>query len=597
MAQKYLTDDDLAAALEEVDDLNMSDEDVDCGDGPNFSLDNDEISSENESQTFTLSPRRAPPTLPSPMAATPPRATLSPVPLTAGPRATVNINDAFQNIVWTDPVGRQQNFAFTGIIDGLAANEMTQFCHAQYVLSHRFEEPRIWHVWTSKEKKFEVRVRKSRMIEEALESMVTHLVQCTCNGTINCPKTCNNEVVEHEDLALKQPISAICTSDAQNKRFMAWNSILKGLLTQCTQLSSFGREMITSPSPFALNWQQIHNRKVLAPLALKHNTDNIIAGNLDMKRKGISDLDNTSWTPPNKIPKLDLSTDNLKLCSVELKRTSVRNLLLQYRCLSKTPFVKLFDVLKEIPQEREDEKPVEQNEFMNFFGLQTCESINTRSIPEIKTGHPIKLTKTVGIPFSSIYGQTLLNRERHCLPQEAALKKIERTDWYLKSTRTNSNSDYSPLITYDKKPKYTRNYKFPKKQFHHKPRSLKREFLEYLCKPVHVKLELMDVSSILAKKNEQPARIPVETIVDEETVVVVPDDPITIPDDDEVILIDSLSDCETVQVDLTNDFSDYLDVIEWKGNSCQISETISVDSIAKKRNVRRSFRLTCGSIL
>lgn len=113
MAEKYLTDAELAAALEEDDDVDMSDEDADSGDDPNFSPDDSEISSENESRTSTPPPRRR--RVPSPVAATPPRATPSPVPLiTAGPGVTVNINDAFQNIVWTDPVGRQQNFAFTG---------------------------------------------------------------------------------------------------------------------------------------------------------------------------------------------------------------------------------------------------------------------------------------------------------------------------------------------------------------------------------------------------------------------------------------------------------------------------------------------------
>lgn len=116
MAKKYLTDAELAAALEEDDDVDMSDEDADSGDDPNFSPDDSEISSENESRTSTPPPRRRRvPSPPSPVAATPPRATPSPVPLiTAGPGATVNINDAFQNIVWIDPVGSQQNFAFTG---------------------------------------------------------------------------------------------------------------------------------------------------------------------------------------------------------------------------------------------------------------------------------------------------------------------------------------------------------------------------------------------------------------------------------------------------------------------------------------------------
>lgn len=437
------------------------------------------------------------------------------------------------------------------------------------------------------------------MIEEALESMVTHLVQCTCNGTIDCPKTCNNEVVEHEDLALKQPISAICTSDAQNKTFMAWNSILKGLLSQCTQLSSFGREMVNNQNPLVLNWQQIHNRKVLAPLALKQNTDNIIAGNLDMKRKRISDVDNSSWTPPNKIPKLDLCKDNLKLCSVVLKRTSVRNLMLQYSCISKTPFVKLFDVLKEIPQEKEIEEPVEKNEFMNCFELQNNEAVNSKLVSEIKTSHPIKLTKTASIPFSSIYGQTLLLRERHCLPQEAALKKIERTDWYLKATRTNSNSDYSPLITYDKKPKYTRDYKFPKKQFYQKHRSLKREFLEYICKPVCVKLEIIDVDSILAKQMER-AKTVEEPQIQDEVITIVDEETIIISDDDEVIHVsESESDSVGVQnidlqlIALNNDYTNCSDVSEWSDKLC----TLSLDNISEKKDVRRSCRLSCSSSL
>lgn len=91
--------------------MDMSDEDVDSGDDPNYSPDDGESCSENESRTSTPSPSCTPPTRPSPVgmpvAATPP--ITSPVsPKIAGPTATVNINDDFQNIVWTDPVGRQR---------------------------------------------------------------------------------------------------------------------------------------------------------------------------------------------------------------------------------------------------------------------------------------------------------------------------------------------------------------------------------------------------------------------------------------------------------------------------------------------------------
>ncbi|KAF5305214.1 hypothetical protein FQA39_LY09302 [Lamprigera yunnana] len=450
-------------------------------------------------------------------------------------------------------------------------------------------------------------VERNKMIEQALESMVTHLVQCTSNGTISCSKSCSNEVVEHEDLVLQQPISAICSSDAQNTTYLSWNSIIKGLLSQYSSLSNYGMEL----NSLGLNLQHTHNRKVLAPLALKQNTDNIIAGNLDMRRKRKSDTDTTCWAPPNKIPKLDLSPDNLKSCSVILKRTSVRNLLLQYKCISKVPFVKLFDVLKEIPQEKEIEKVVEQPEFMSFFGLENRGPISSKHVHEIKTSHPIKLTKTVSIPFSSIYGQRLLLRERHSMSQEAALKKIERTDWYLKEKETrNTPQDYSPLISYEKKPKYTRTYKFPKTQFRQKVTPIKRQFLEYLCKPVCVELERIDISSILARKKEEEeakmsALVQVFTSVTEHLTNIIEVSSTEEEDEDDDPLMNCqviLSESDTMSVQnldlglvaLSDNYSNCIDVSEWSSDS---SDIIFVGTTMKEKGPRRSSRLTYSNLL
>lgn len=427
-----------------------------------------------------------------------------------------------------------------------------------------------------------VSVLENRMIEQSL-SMVTHLVQCKCNGTINCQKTTNGEL-KHDDLApLKDPISTVCSTETAT--FMTWNSILKGLVSHCTQISSYRRDTFTNA--FSLNWRQTDNRKVLAPLALKQNTDNIIAGNLDIKkRKSTPDIDN--WAPPNKNAKLDDSCDDLNSCSVLLKRTSARNLIVQYKCVSKIPFVKLFDVLKEIPQEKEEEKIVEKNDFMNLFELEKRDNVNTKLIAEVKTTHPIKLTKTVGIPFSSIYGRKLLLRERHCLPEDVALKKIERTDWYLNGNAPKLNNDYNPTVSYDKKLEYSRNYKYPKRQYYQKHKSLRRQFLEYVCKPVCVRLEIIDVDAFLKKPSEE------EQVDDlDKSTVSVAQDLASILETNSLISESVLSDGDLVNVDnvdldLMNlncvNYPKCLDVSEWDCNS------FSNDPLSEKKELRRSPR-------
>lgn len=457
-------------------------------------------------------------------------------------------------------------------------NRGKQDCHIKYVQVTSVNE--FFVVLVS--------VVENRMIEQSL-SMVTHLVQCKCNGTIKCQKTTNGEL-KHDDLALKDPISTVCSTESTT--FMTWNSILKGLVSHCTQLSSYRRD--TFSNAFSLNWRQMENRKVLAPLALKQNTDNIIAGNLDIKRKIKSDLD--SWAPPNKNAKLDINCDNLNSCSVLLKRTSARNLILQYKCVSKIPFVKLFDVLKEIPQEKEEEKIVEKNDFMNLFELEKRDNVNTKLITEIKTTHPIKLTKTVGIPFSSIYGRKLLLRERHRLPEDVALKKIERTDWYLNGNAPKLNNDYNPIVSYDRKLQYTRNYKYPKRQHYQKHKSLRQQFLEYVCKPVCVRLEIMDVSAVLKKPTEQ-VEAPLDLAINQSTVSVAQDFA-SILETNSLICESVLSDSDLVNVDnvhlenlmdLNDDnYQKCLDVSEWDCNS--FSNVILNDPLSEKKELRRSPR-------
>lgn len=426
------------------------------------------------------------------------------------------------------------------------------------------------------------------MIEQSL-SMVTHLVQCKCNGTINCQKSTNGERKHVDDLALKDPISTVCSTEST--AFMTWNSILKGLVSHCTQLSACGRD--TFSNAFALNWRQTDNRKVLAPLALKQNADNIIAGSLAIKRKSTTEL---IWAPPKKKSKLDITyCDTLNSCSIPLKRTSARNLLLQYKCVSKTPFVKLFDVLKEIPQEKQEDKIVEKNDFMSMFELDTPDNTNRKSAAEVKTTHPIKLTKTVAIPFSSIYGRKLLLRERHCLPEDVALKKIERTDWYLNRDAPRCTNHDSPVVTYDKRSQYTRTYRYPKRQFYQKHKSLKQHFLEYVCKPVCVRLERIDVSTFLKKPSE-----PVQQVtISEATIVSAVDEFASILKTNSIICETVLSDSDLVNeksVDLenlvgltTDDCSNCLGVSVWDCNS--FSKAILDDTISESQQLRRSPRL------
>lgn len=325
------------------------------------------------------------------------------------------------------------------------------------------------------------------MNEHTLESMVTHLVQCTCSSAIDCPKGKEKGLVQSKDLAFERPIGKPC----EGKTSMTWNTILKDLLSRCPR---FCRDEALNPPRrlVTARWRETNDRKVLAPLALKQNTDNIIAGNLDMSRKRKTDV--AVWIP-SKIVKVD---GHVKPCSVVMRRASLKDLLLQYKCVNNSPYVRLYDVLKEIPQEQEVVKPVTQNEYMGFLGLDTKEPADQKLCPEVKTSHAVKLVSHPHIPFSSDYGRRLLARERHCLPQEVALRKIERTEWYLKGTAVVSKN-HQPEIIYDKRSKYLHRYHFPKRQFSQQHQPLEQAFIKYVCKPLCVELEMVDLSPFVVK--------------------------------------------------------------------------------------------------
>ncbi|KAJ8931752.1 hypothetical protein NQ314_015284 [Rhamnusium bicolor] len=125
MAKRNLSDAELAAAFEDDNDvmMDMSDEDIDSGDDRNY--DPSETDSDCESDRSWSNSKNSKPALVVATIQTTPIPTLTPISMAiqTGPIPTTtqdaSIQTAsttrdFQNIVWTDPVGRQQHFPFTG---------------------------------------------------------------------------------------------------------------------------------------------------------------------------------------------------------------------------------------------------------------------------------------------------------------------------------------------------------------------------------------------------------------------------------------------------------------------------------------------------
>lgn len=348
------------------------------------------------------------------------------------------------------------------------------------------------------------------MSDQVLESMVTHLVRCTCDSVTDCPKSNEKGAAEEKDFSIKQRELDCCNEEDEGKTPMKWDSILKDFLSRCPRLCT--DEPLKQTIPLgAARWRETNDRQVLAPLDL---TDNIIAGNLDMSRKRKAEVPNSIWIPNKRIKVED--TVKVRPCSVIVKRAPLNILSFQYKNANIQSYVKLYDFFKEVPQTKQDEKEVSKNDYMGFLNLDSKQASDQKQLSAIKTSHPTKLSSYPQIPFSSDYGRLLLARERHCLPQEVALRKIDRMAWYLKGTapvlRTNSSSSNNncnninnifinnpEIYIYDRKIRNLHLYKFPKRQFHQKHQTLYQALIKYVCKPVCVHLHKLDITPYLPK--------------------------------------------------------------------------------------------------
>lgn len=165
-------------------------------------------------------------------------------------------------------------------------------------------------------------------------------------------------------------------------------------------------------------------------------------------------------------------------------------------------YVKLNDVFRELPQVKIKEEPVTQEAFMGELGLaQTAspEELTTNTSPKTAIHPTIKFNNGLNgrIPFSSDYGRHIVKRDRHFVPDCVTHRRLERLEWNLRECETpppprNAIGDYE--VTYEpKKREYVRNYRFPKRQFWQKAWGVKEQFARYLCRPVTVEVERMDL--------------------------------------------------------------------------------------------------------
>lgn len=144
------------------------------------------------------------------------------------------------------------------------------------------------------------------------------------------------------------------------------------------------------------------------------------------------------------------------------------------------PVVRLRDIIKT------KERTITKTEFaerLNLVPVGSSES-GFNQPPILKS---VRLATMPNVPFSSDYAQLLVRRDKQTLPIEVHLKKLERTERYLKH---NCNVPAPTIpeyeVTYDKKEMYSRVYRFPVRQFYQI--TDKVTFLKGLCKPVSVLL-------------------------------------------------------------------------------------------------------------
>lgn len=161
-------------------------------------------------------------------------------------------------------------------------------------------------------------------------------------------------------------------------------------------------------------------------------------------------------------------------------------------------YVKLTDIRKELPLTKVVEEPVTQESFMASLGLHSQAAQKVPSPPRSEpSNHSIKVKNYLSgrFPFSSDYGRHIINHNRHLVPDIALTRKLERIEWNLRETeRLTHNLTPDFEVTYEsKRHEYVRPYRFPQTRYAQQSGSVRDQFVRYVCKPVCVLLERMDL--------------------------------------------------------------------------------------------------------
>jgi hypothetical protein len=144
-----------------------------------------------------------------------------------------------------------------------------------------------------------------------------------------------------------------------------------------------------------------------------------------------------------------------------------------------------------------------KTQFLAYFRLnakrdQPCER------PEAPTpAGAAKLTACINIPFSSDVGRLMAAREHHRITDDLKLKRLERSEWY-----TNKGAPRAAEVEYEactyKEPPHSHTYRMPKRQHHHKRRSLHdADFLARFCTPLTVNLPRLDLDKVRSDKRRE----------------------------------------------------------------------------------------------
>ncbi|EFA03387.1 hypothetical protein TcasGA2_TC013373 [Tribolium castaneum] len=149
---------------------------------------------------------------------------------------------------------------------------------------------------------------------------------------------------------------------------------------------------------------------------------------------------------------------------------------------------------------RGQEQDSPQHKFLRYFRLAAATPKKPAAAP-LPPG--AKLAVCTHIPFSSDVGRLMAAREQHSMSEELKLRRLERSEWY-----TNKEGPKPGEVEYEvggyKEPEYSHKYKFPKRQFHHKRRSLHdAEFLARFCTPLSVVVERLNLDKVDVKRKRE----------------------------------------------------------------------------------------------